>query len=423
MRLGTILRTTVAVLLASAAGRAYAAKQDVTQPPPDTGQPPQGAAQHMKGGTQPGAESSQAVRAYQQQASSLPEQPADPMHAAEVKALRQLADALEALPAAPDTHASAAAIRADADKIEKSDKKALHSDWTKDALSRAAAALDSMKTTSQQPDALSERVTTARTAIEKIDSSKPFLAQRETIDAAFMNVGEALQAAAPAGAVSGMTAQTEQQPVKGQEEMPPPVTETPTPTPVMVKPYTPPPMFQLSAGGGVADFADDSSRHLTKAGGMWDVRFLVGDSNVIAGEVAYVGTANGVNNVMATFASNGTILGSSIEGDFRLQMPRGLLTVPVRPFGFYGIGWNHFDLVDENFRNPIAIQNSDDAVVMPFGGGVQFDLGRHAALDTRFTYRAMFDENLLHTNDKGVPGVSSQGLSQWTLAARLGYTF
>jgi hypothetical protein len=420
MKLGIMLRTATAVLLASAAGRAYAATQDVNQPPPDTNQP--AGATQQKGSSQGQADSSQAIRAYQQQATSLSEQPPDPMHAAEVKALRQLADALEAMPAAPDTHASAAAIRADADKIEKSDKMALHSDWTKDALSRAAAALDSMKASSQQPDVLSERVTTARTAIEKIDSSKPFLQQRETIDAAFMNIGEALQAAGPSGAVSAAPGAAEQQPVSGQEEMPPPVTEAP-PAPVMMKPYTPPPMFQLSVGGGVADFADDASRHLTKTGGMWDVRFLAGDSTVIAGEVAYVGTANGVNNVMATFAPNGSIIGSSIEGNLRLQMPRGLLTVPVRPFGFAGIGWNHWDLVNETFRNPIAIQNSDDALLVPFGGGLQFDLGRHAAIDTRFTYRANFDENLLHTNDNGTPGVASQGLSQWAVSARLGYVF
>jgi hypothetical protein len=181
------------------------------------------------------------------------------------------------------------------------------------------------------------------------------------------------------------------------------------------------PTFNISAGGGVADFADDASRHLTTVGGMWDVRLLIGENTWIAGDVAYVGTANGVNNVMAQFAPNGTILGSAIEGDFRLQMPRGL--IPVRPFAFYGIGWNHFDLVRERFRNPVAIRSSDDALVMPFGGGLQFDLGQHIGLDTRFTYRAMFDEDLLHTSDSGVPGVSSQGLSQWALSARLGYTF
>jgi len=399
MRIRSILFMSIGVLLVSTAGLAHAAKSQ------DAGQ---------------------AVHAYQEEAMSLSEQPADPKHPAEVKALRQLADALEALPQQPATvQAAVSKIRENADRIEKSKPTAIHSDWAKDALQSASEAIDSMRSTTPRGGDLDQRLTTAKEAIDKIDAKQPFLAQRETIDNAFVRVGDALAAAAQgAGAVS----QAEQQPVGGQEETPPPETppppppveETPPP-PVTVTHYTPMPRFNISAGGGVADFADDASRHLTTIGGMWDVRLLIGENTAFAGEVAYVGTANGVNNVMAQFAPNGTILGSSVEGDFRLQLPRHMF--PVRPFGFYGIGWNHFDLVEENFRNPIAINSSDDAFVMPFGGGLQFDLGEHIGLDTRFTYRAMFDEDLLHTNNNGVPGVSSQGMSQWALSTRLGYTF
>jgi len=181
------------------------------------------------------------------------------------------------------------------------------------------------------------------------------------------------------------------------------------------------PLYQLSVAGGVADFADDASRHLTLVGGMWDVRFLAGESQAFAAEFAYVGTANGVNNVMAQFAPNGTIIGSSLEAAFRLQVPSSVWQ--VRPFGFIGIGWQNYTLIEDNFRNPAAIASADNELVMPLGVGVQFDVTDHCALDARYTYRALFDEKFLFTNVNGVPGSGSQGMSQQMFSARIGYIF
>src|SRR5262249_17225900 len=181
------------------------------------------------------------------------------------------------------------------------------------------------------------------------------------------------------------------------------------------------PTCQLSVAGGVADFAEDASKHLTLVGGTWDVRLLVGEAEAFAAELAYVGSANGVNDVMAQFAPAGTIVGSSLEADFRLQLPSSISR--VRPFGLVGIGWQNYTLAGGEFRNPLAIASADNELVMPIGFGVQFDVAPHVALDARYTYRALFDENFLFTNDRGVPGVSSQGMSQQIFSARVGYIF
>jgi hypothetical protein len=384
---------------------------------------------------QPGRDTQQLIREYQNQTASLGQQAPDPMHAAEVKALRQLADALEAIPGAPVVvKTSATRIRSDAEAIEKSTPHAVHSDSAKDALVSAANALDALRASTQGSSSLQERVSAARSAIEQIEPNVHFLAQRQTIDRAFERIGDALAAAAPGqNAVSEVEPGAEKQPPTEQAPtaqppvQPPPEEKQPvsgyeTPPPqVSVVPSRPVPRFNISVGGGVVDFADDAAKHLTHVGGMWDVRVLLGQNTLIGGEVAYVGTANSLNNVMSPFARNGDILGSGLETNLRLQLPAGYF--PVRPFAFYGIGWSHFNLVNENFRDPTAIRDNDDAFVMPFGGGIQVDLGSHAALDMRLTYRAMYDENLLHTSDNGVPGVNSQGLSQWAASARLGYTF
>src|SRR5215831_13382555 len=176
-------------------------------------------------------DASRAVHAYQEQSMSLSAQPPDPKHPAEVKALRQLADALEAMPQQPATvQAAVSKIRENADRIEKSKPTAIHSDWAKDALRSASDAIDSMRGTKQRSDVLEQRLTAAKAAIDKIEENEPFLAQRETIDNAFVRVGDALAVAAQgAGAVSTTGPGGEQQPVGGQEETPPPPAETPPP--------------------------------------------------------------------------------------------------------------------------------------------------------------------------------------------------
>jgi hypothetical protein len=366
----------------------------------------------------PAVNSDRRVADFQAQARGLSSMPADPQHPGEIKALRTLADTLDGMPGA-DTKVrrATASIRSSADALEQSPASAVHSDTMKSALTNAIGALDALQTSAASSH-MATQVSAARDQVDKIDPTVPFLKQRTTIDQACVAIGDALAllgrtAVSSGPGVSGGpgVSPEERQPVSGQEismAAPPP-------------PRKPQQIFQLSLGGGVADFADNASKHLTEVGGMWDVRLLVGESLFVGAEFAYVGTANKVNNVMAQFAPNGTILGTGLEGDFRLQLPRAMF--PVRPFGFWGLGWNEFSLVNELFRNAAAIQAHDSTLVMPLGAGLQFNVTDHLALDTRFTYRAVYHEDLLHTDVNGVPGAGRQGMSQWAASARLGYTF
>lgn len=183
--------------------------------------------------------------------------------------------------------------------------------------------------------------------------------------------------------------------------------------------------WELSAGGGVSDFVQDTASHVTRVGGAWDVRIMYGAWSLVAGELAYVGTANGLAEVMAPYALNGSILSSALEADLRLQLPDWIEYRPVvRPFVFFGVGVNSFDLVHEAFRNPMAIAASDASFVVPFGGGLEVALPRGFALEGRYTYRGMFDDELLHVNAQGAIKLGSQpGMSQQTFTARLAYRF
>src|SRR5262252_2786821 len=131
------------------------------------------------------------------------------------------------------------------------------------------------------------------------------------------------------------------------------------------------PNLQLSVGGGIADFSENSARHLTTMGGTWDVRLMYLPYSPVAAEVAYVGTANPLNHVMNVYALGGALLGTQLEGDIRLQTPYVVGTrIPLQPYLFGGVGWCNFELVNQDFRNPVAIGSDANVLVLPYGAGL-----------------------------------------------------
>jgi hypothetical protein len=370
-------------------------------PPPDTQaqQPPSGAPQQPA--AQPTADASQKVSQYNSQAQELPSIPPDPRHPAEIKALRTLADALEAMPGTEVTKQSADQIRKSADTLEKSKVTAVHSDTTKEALTDALAALDALNTANATPG-LADKIKTAHDAVAKIDPSEPFLKEKETIDDAFIKIGDALMLASQP--VVGM----EKQPVRGQEEL------TPRQE---IRQFREEHLFTtqwgLMAGGGYASFGAKGLRDITQNGGTWDARFVLGMHTVLGAELAYVGTANELNGRMPGINSNAWIASNAFEGNLRLATP-ALRMIPVQAFAFGGAGYNRFSLNNVNGFNSSPLQGSDNTFVLPFGGGVQGNIGEHVTVDGRFTYRAIFDENLLGRDHNA---------DMYTISFRAGYVF
>jgi hypothetical protein len=183
--------------------------------------------------------------------------------------------------------------------------------------------------------------------------------------------------------------------------------------------------YQVSAGGGVVDFFGNAASHLTKIGGFWDVCLLVGSDQIVGFEAAYTGTANNFNNVMAPFVGNTAVIGTSLEGNFRLQPPRAIseaFLYHLQPYAFIGAGWNNYTLTNPS-RNMAAVMESDNMFLLPWGAGAQVYVTTHFTIDGRYTFRNMFGENLLHTSAAGVPGVPEQSMNQWAVSARLGYAF
>jgi opacity protein-like surface antigen len=160
----------------------------------------------------------------------------------------------------------------------------------------------------------------------------------------------------------------------------------------------------IEAGAGYASFVDGNVADVTRGGVGWDVRLLLGAHSILGLEAAYVGTDNAVQGV-----SNVSLRSNAFEGDLRLSTP-GWFRTPVQLFAFAGGGVNRFSLVYAG-PNLTAIHDADTTFVAPLGAGLQFNLNPHVTLDTRFTYRFMFDNDLTERRDNA---------DMYTITARLG---
>ena len=178
------------------------------------------------------------------------------------------------------------------------------------------------------------------------------------------------------------------------------------------------PSVEVSVGGGVSAFSDTTARRAIDVGGAWDLRLTVRPRRFVAGELAYVGSANPVSSTMNDFFTpGGVIMGGGVESNLRLQLP-----YVVEPYVFGGVGWNHFALVYSSLRSSNSMHGGENVAAFPFGGGVQTFLNRSVAVDARVTYRLSPGEDVVVENN-GTGVLVARGLGNWTAAARVGLLF
>jgi hypothetical protein len=162
-------------------------------------------------------------------------------------------------------------------------------------------------------------------------------------------------------------------------------------------------------GGGVMNFSGDAARALSDVGGSWDLRLGWGSRSILGIEAAYIGTANSLN--ATGLDNNAVLLGSGAEGLIRLNAPLVYRDALFEPFGFAGLGWTRFDVVNEDF-NVSAISDKDHVMTLPIGGGIAA-VYRSLMVDARFTYRFTYEEDLIGNTDLG----------NWIVSANIGSEF
>jgi len=178
----------------------------------------------------------------------------------------------------------------------------------------------------------------------------------------------------------------------------------------------------VSVGGGVSSFVDDAMRDTTDPGGMWDVRAMIGSRTPIAVEAAYVGTAQGID---ARFGEDttATLVGTGFEGALRVNL---LPLEDFTPYAFGGLGWKRYDIAGADFRTAdTGIRDEDTLLEVPFGAGLSYRYGGFVA-DGRFTYRVAAGEDLVISDEDGLPENLDEdplGMDNWQVSGRVGFEF
>lgn len=158
-------------------------------------------------------------------------------------------------------------------------------------------------------------------------------------------------------------------------------------------------------GGGVIGFTTTSATGITKVGGSWTARFVLGTRTHLAGEAAYLGSSQQMSTL--GLADSALLLSNGVEGNLRLN----LFTGAVQPYAVAGVAWRHYSIANSSY-NTSDVSNSDDVAEIPLGVGVSYRTKGFIG-DLRGSYRAAFNSNLL-------PGTN---LSAWNVGARIGFEF
>lgn len=171
-------------------------------------------------------------------------------------------------------------------------------------------------------------------------------------------------------------------------------------------------------GGGVTGFTDRAMRNTMQnsVDGTWDLHLTLGSHIPIAFEAGYIGSAGRINSLTTT--QFGTLVGTTVEGAVRWNvLPHNAFD----PFLFVGVGWQRYDITNASFRlSDQGINDSDNMIVYPMGGGVQWRDSSGLVIDVRGTYRPTTDYNLVSersANGAFVP------MHSWAATLSGGYEF
>jgi hypothetical protein len=168
-------------------------------------------------------------------------------------------------------------------------------------------------------------------------------------------------------------------------------------------------------GGGIMSFGSPQMQSVTRTGGYWDARLVLGLRKFFAVELAYVGTANPV--LPPAVETGGTLVGHGAEGDLRLNVPIiGREGAYLLPYGIVGLGWQRYRIINGDATGDV-LAAGDDVLSVPVGGGITIGY-RHLYLDSRFTYRFTQYEDMIPGNTRG-----ADQLRHWSFGGNVGYVF
>ncbi len=163
--------------------------------------------------------------------------------------------------------------------------------------------------------------------------------------------------------------------------------------------------LQVEVGGGVQQFLGRTASSITDPAGAWTARLVVGTRSHIAGEAAYIGSAQALDALgvsdKARLTSNG------VEGLLRLNVLRGAF----QPYAAAGYTFRRYN-ISNSAVNTSSVADAANVNEIPVAAGLAYRF-RPLVTDLRFTLRNAF----------GTPLLPNANLSTYTVDAKVGFEF
>ncbi len=158
-------------------------------------------------------------------------------------------------------------------------------------------------------------------------------------------------------------------------------------------------------GGGGTGFAYSGAMDAAHPGGEWEGRFVIGTRSNIAGEIAYLGSAQGMKALGVE--NTAYLMSNGLEGNLRLNFLTGI----IQPYVSAGLGYRHYSMQGTSF-NTSSVASSDNVGEIPLAVGLAFRYKGFVA-ELRGAYNASFVSAL----------IPNTPLSTWNADARVGWEF
>jgi len=165
--------------------------------------------------------------------------------------------------------------------------------------------------------------------------------------------------------------------------------------------------FGMSAevGGGVVSFLDKGATDISRTGGIWSARLLLGTRTHFAGELAYVGSAQGLNTL--GLDQSAVLMSNGVEGQLRFNF----LTGDWQPYAAAGYTWRHYSIQNSQ-GNTSSVASDKNVGEVPVSLGIAWRYKGFIA-DVRASLNNAFNNTL-------IPGTST---STVTVGGKLGFEF
>lgn len=168
----------------------------------------------------------------------------------------------------------------------------------------------------------------------------------------------------------------------------------------------------VSLGGGLDDFAGSTMRDTTGVGFGWTARALFGTRSIVAGELAYIGSAQGVDRL--GLSGRSTLYGNGAQADLRLNVPTGIF---LQPYVYGGVAWRHYTLTTGG-SNLSDVADSTDTFEVPVGVGIATYV-HEIVFEVRGEYRFSWADHAIVPDSGG----GTPLLDRWAVTSSAGIAF